>query len=531
MRNKLLTAILISSLPIGNLFATCQANFTWSQTANNVITFTDASTGTSVGTMYYWDFGDGNYSYTQNPVHTFNIPGTYNVCLMLSDSNVIGPCTSSFCANVTVTGTVICNMTLSFSYTMASCGSCADGSATVTPAGGSAPYTYSWSPISNTTATASGLLPGTYTCCVTDANSCTACDSVTITTSSCQANFTWVQTSNNVISFTNTSTGLSPSTFVMWDFGDGNYNFTTSPSHSYNMPGTYIVCLQLNDSNFLGPCSSMFCDTITVTGVNCNNIAVAINTVNATCMACNDGSATATPSGGTPPYSYLWNTSATTQTINNLSVGLYACTITDALGCTASDSGWVDSIFVCSAYFTLTPDILPHTYTAVNFATGVPPLNYTWSWGDATYSYTAYPTHTYASAGWYVICLTITDAMSCTSTYCDSFNIARMDLSNTMVTVNVVPSTVGIPQLNVSPGTIIVYPNPVKNQLFIIGNQLTDANAVEVFDLTGRKVDMSSLVRVSKMESVADVTKLSSGIYFVKVKTESGISVSRFVKE
>ena len=55
-----------------------------------------------------------------------------------------------------------------------------DGSATVTPSGGTGPYTYSWSPSGGTSATASGLSAGTYTVTVIDANNCSTTAMVTI---------------------------------------------------------------------------------------------------------------------------------------------------------------------------------------------------------------------------------------------------------------------------------------------------------------------------------------------------------------
>ena len=47
-----------------------------------------------------------------------------------------------------------------------------------------------------------------------------------------------------------------------------------------------------------------------------------------------DGSATASSSGGTPPYTYLWSTGQTADTATGLANGSYTCTITDANGCT-----------------------------------------------------------------------------------------------------------------------------------------------------------------------------------------------------
>jgi hypothetical protein len=55
------------------------------------------------------------------------------------------------------------------------------GSSTVTPGGGTSPYTYSWSPAGGSNANGTGLTAGNYTVTVTDNNGCTATASVAIT--------------------------------------------------------------------------------------------------------------------------------------------------------------------------------------------------------------------------------------------------------------------------------------------------------------------------------------------------------------
>src|SRR5690242_4055331 len=57
---------------------------------------------------------------------------------------------------------------------------------------------------------------------------------------------------------------------------------------------------------------------------------------NVSCFGGTNGSITATPSGGTAPYTYQWSNSATTQTINNLTASFYAVTVTDYTGATAT---------------------------------------------------------------------------------------------------------------------------------------------------------------------------------------------------
>ena len=68
--------------------------------------------------------------------------------------------------------------------TNADCSGNADGSATVTASGGTAPYDFAWSngmvQVNMTTSTTSGLSAGGYTVTVTDANGCEAVKSITI---------------------------------------------------------------------------------------------------------------------------------------------------------------------------------------------------------------------------------------------------------------------------------------------------------------------------------------------------------------
>ncbi|TAL59319.1 MAG: T9SS type B sorting domain-containing protein [Bacteroidetes bacterium] len=68
----------------------------------------------------------------------------------------------------------------------------------------------------------------------------------------------------------------------------------------------------------------------------CNPLPVLVGTTS-TPSACtaNNGSASATPTGGTPPYTYSWNTTPpqNTQTATGLSPGNYTVSVTDATGC------------------------------------------------------------------------------------------------------------------------------------------------------------------------------------------------------
>jgi PKD repeat protein len=64
------------------------ANFTATPLSGDApleVTFTDTSTESP--TSWFWDFGDGNTSTSQNPVHEYNIFGTVTVTLTATNAD------------------------------------------------------------------------------------------------------------------------------------------------------------------------------------------------------------------------------------------------------------------------------------------------------------------------------------------------------------------------------------------------------------------------------------------------------------
>ena len=76
-----------NSIPESAPLPNCAAQFTDSADANNslLIHFFDLSSGNI--TNWNWDFGDGNYSSSQSPNHTYSTAGSYSVFLYVSDSS------------------------------------------------------------------------------------------------------------------------------------------------------------------------------------------------------------------------------------------------------------------------------------------------------------------------------------------------------------------------------------------------------------------------------------------------------------
>ncbi|HSG68182.1 MAG TPA: PKD domain-containing protein [Bacteroidales bacterium] len=82
----------------------CQAGFyhtTDSNAMTSTVYFWDLSTPVGLIDTWYWDFGDGNSSAQQNPVHTYSNAGTYTVCLTITADS--SSCTSVYCDSVVIT--------------------------------------------------------------------------------------------------------------------------------------------------------------------------------------------------------------------------------------------------------------------------------------------------------------------------------------------------------------------------------------------------------------------------------------------
>ncbi|HXP49174.1 MAG TPA: PKD domain-containing protein, partial [Bacteroidia bacterium] len=241
--NGICTADTTINVTIGNaVICNLHAGFTYTTGPNGSVSFTSTSTGTSATTQMYWYAGDNaGYGYGNTYNYTYQINGTYAVNLYLANYN--GTCWSDTTINVTITNanntTGLCNLGGIVISTRASCDTCKDGNATMVVVGGTGPYTYNWSNGATTASINAG--PGIYTCCVTDANSCSACLSTTVSDSCLYAEFSYTITyyttginiDSAVIYFVSISDTvckdsahgamkMNKKISYTWNFGDGN---------------------------------------------------------------------------------------------------------------------------------------------------------------------------------------------------------------------------------------------------------------------------------------------------------------------
>jgi gliding motility-associated-like protein len=146
-----------------------------------------------------------------------------------------------------------------------------------------------------------------------------------------------------------------------------------------------------------------------------SNMSLTSQGQDATCNVCN-GTATVTPNGGVPPYTYSWNTVPvqTTQTATGLCAGQYIVTVSDATGCaTDMDTIQINTIGGVGVTSTSAPVLCFGGNTGSATATssgGAPPFTFSWSTTPVQTNATA----TGLSAGTYTV--TITDSQGCTDT-------------------------------------------------------------------------------------------------------------------
>ncbi|MBF4483580.1 T9SS type A sorting domain-containing protein [Flavobacterium sp. CSZ] len=356
---------------------------------------TGSATVTAIG-------GTGAYTYSWSPsggtadTATGLSAGTYTVTVTDAKS-----CTTTQSVTITEPNA----LTATIVPTNVSCNGGTTGAATVTATGGTGAYTYAWSPSGGTAATATELTAGTYIVTVTDANSCTTTQSVTITEPA--ALVASVGGQNNV-----TCNGLNNgSATVIATGGTGTYTYAWSPSGGTAdtatglSPGVYTVIV--TDAN---NCTATQSFTITEPAVL---TATITGQTDVTCNGQANGSATVTATGGTGLYTYAWSPSGgTADTATGLSGGTYTVTITDVNNCATTQSVTITEPNA------LTATIAPTNVSCNGGTTGAATVTATG--GTGTYTYAWAPsggtaaTATQLTAGTYVV--TVTDANSCTTT-------------------------------------------------------------------------------------------------------------------
>ena len=301
-------------------------------------------------------------------------------------------------ANVSVVITAPYELTSESSYTNPNCNSDYGGTASVTSAGGTPTHSILWSN-GNTTFAISNLATGTYTYTVTDSNGCTTTGSVTITApGSMYATVTGVNAlcyGGSTGSATAVASGGTAPYTILWSNASTTFALTGLSAGTYTAVVTDANGCTANVSVEISQPTMLMSD---------------VTATNVTCYGGENGTATATATGGTAPYTILWSNTSTDFALTGLSAGTYSAVVTDANGCTANVSVEISQ-----------PTMLMSDVTATNVTCyggengtatasasgGTAPYTILWSNANTDFALTGLSAGTYTAV--------VTDANGCTA--------------------------------------------------------------------------------------------------------------------
>ncbi len=318
--------------------------------------------------------------------------GTYIVTVTDGES-----CTASVASAITQPDPLLANASATGETALGA----NDGTASANPTGGNPSYTYVWSN-NGTTQTISNLQPGSYTLTTADGNGCTAVQTVTVNSFGCNLSASISSTnascngSNDGLASVNLNGAVNP---VAYSWSNG----ASTQSANNLAPGGYTVSIV--DGNNCPAVLSVSISQPTLLYANTSSTGV-------TALGATDGTATANPSGGNPTYSYQWSNNTTTQSIAGLSPGSYTVTVTDANGCTSTQTAFVSG-FNCDLSASITSVDLScygglDGQATIAVSGGNLPYNYLWSSGATTQTATNLPSGS--------VTATATDATGCVIT-------------------------------------------------------------------------------------------------------------------
>lgn len=358
---------------------------------------------------YTWSPSGGNSS-TANNLGA----GTYTV-----SSTSTGGCTT--------TATVTIAQPDSFAgevYYTPVCGS-TKGTIDVQLTGGTTPYTYNYRPNVGSTDSVYNLTAGNYTVTVNDANGCGPLGAVVDIRTGTVETISIASQSNDLCNgySDGKATASAPNTnYYQW-----SNNTDTLATDSNLTAGTYTV----TGWNNTGCWAST---TVTITQPSALS---ASTTYTNTCSGSSNGSAQVSVSGGTPPYTYSWNTTPaqTTSTATALTAGTYSVTVKDHNNCTITASVTISGNTVPTLTVTPTSVSLCNGSSASISASGA--NSYAWSPSTSINSTTSATVSVYPGSS-ITYTVTGTNSDGCSATQTVSVTV------NSLPTLTVTPTSVSI---------------------------------------------------------------------------------------
>jgi hypothetical protein len=270
---------------------------------------------------------------------------------------------------------------------------------------------------------------------------------------------------------------------------------STSQTLSASMAGSYFVAVNLN--------GCIASDTIKINQVY-PNPDVDLGPDQTLC----EGGSAIILDAGNPGDTYLWSTSATTQTVAVSYGGLYSVMVRDANLCKD-----VDTIQITESGLPFANGItgiqaangsFDFTATSAQFIE-----SYLWDFGDGTGTDTsAHPNHNYIFIGNYQITLVIA-------------NNCGVDTITAALHYN----GVGIDLIGIGKDELRLYPNPAKDQITLQNTSDYKMESVTVYNVLGQVVYQGAVADAKQYQM--DITGYASGIYTLRIEMNTGSAVMR----
>lgn len=382
---------------------------------------------------WIWDFGDGNTSSQQKPVHTYSEQGIYTVTLQASSQT--GGCSSVFSRTISIHNTP--HTEIMFRYAthpenqlMCQFFSISDGN----------PDYWHWDFGDGSFSTLENpvhVFPaeGIYQVCLTagysnSSQNSTYCQTVQLlSTSTCTAFYRYRHEISDplTIHFTNVSVG-NPVNFH-WDFGDGHVSFSENPTHTYSAAGFYRVTLTVSDT--LNSCSGSWTELVPaghIPPLQPDFTAFPFEPLQTTLQFFDISSGTFDIkiwSFGDGSFSSQSHPVHTYQQPGVYQVCLHLEDSRTRIAKQIWKSVYAGIPITCDARFLILPSVHhPLYFRMVDQSKGYQ-LNYNWNFGNSITSSMKNPVVSYQEEGNYQVCLTISEGLPglCTDQVCDTLLI------------------------------------------------------------------------------------------------------------
>jgi len=342
---------------------------------------------------------------------------------------------------------------------------------------------------------------GTYSLEVTNASGCKGMDTIVVdaapmpTMTNTATNPTCGGFNNGIIDL-NVSGTAGPYDY-MWSngattqdingIGGGIYSVTISDNSSA-LACSYVQNIQLIEPSTLAA-------NIAATTTSCNG---------------NDGTVMLSVNGGTSGYSYNWSNGATTQDLSGLAGGPYTVTVTDANGCTATETGTVQAATpIVAAVDSIYDEILDiGGQIQLSVSGGSGNFQYAWSNGSTTQDVDSLTAGTYS--------VIIVDV----NTGC------QVQINGIIVEYKIPDMVNNIEAVS----AFKLYPNPTNNLVFVDLQLSKEIDVqLEITDIAGKRLQSFAPRQTLEQNYEIDMSDYPAGVYLARFIVGGEVSTTKIV--